>query len=71
MLAYAGASAGREWTTRNIHVVRANGTEERQRLTDANDEQFYVSPSWSPDGQQILFVELDSGQLFVGTVPER
>ena len=71
MLAYAGASAGLEWTTRNIHVVRANGTEERQRLTDANDEQFYVSPSWSPDGQQILFVELDSGQLFVGTVPER
>jgi Tol biopolymer transport system component len=71
MIAFAGASAGLEFTTRNIHVVRANGTEERQRLTDGNDEQFYVSPSWSPDGQQILFVELDSGQLFIGTVPER
>jgi hypothetical protein len=71
LIAYAGASAGLDYTTRNIHLVRADGTEERQRLTDAGEDQFFLSPSWSPDGRRILFVELDSGQLFVGTVPGR
>lgn len=68
-IAYAGASAGLDYTTRNIHLIRADGSGERRRVTDANEEQLFVSPSWSPDGQQLLFVELDSGQLFVGTVP--
>ena len=68
-IAYAGASAGLDYTTRNIHLIRADGSGVRRRLTDANDEQFFVSPSWSPDGQQLLFVELDSGQLFIGNVP--
>ena len=69
MIAFAGTSAGLDYTTRDIHIVRADGTGKRQRLTDANEEQFFLSPSWSPDGRQILFVEIDSGQLFVGSVP--
>lgn len=69
LLAYAGASAGLEYTTRDLHLVRADGRGQRIRMTDADEEQFFVSPSWSPDGKQLAFVELDSGQLFVGDVP--
>jgi hypothetical protein len=68
-LAYAGASAGLEYTTRDLHLVRADGSGKRIRMTDANEEQFFVSPSWSPDGKQLAFVELDSGQLFIADVP--
>ena len=70
-IAFAGASAGLEYTSRNLHLVRADGQGGRIRLTDANEEQFYVSPSWSPDGRQLAFVELDTGQLFIGDVPTR
>ena len=68
-LAFAGSSAGEEYTTRDIHVVDWQGNGPRLRLTDANDEQFFVSPSWSPDGTQIAFVEIDTGQIFVGNAP--
>jgi hypothetical protein len=64
-IAFAGASAGLDFTTRDIHLVRPDGRDGRIRLTDANSEQIYVSPSWSPDGRRLAFVEIDSGQLFV------
>ena len=70
LIAFAGASAGLDYTTRDIHLIRADGTGRRTRLTDAGPEQLYLSPSWSPDGRQLAFVELDSGQLFVGNVPD-
>ena len=38
-------------------------------MTDAGEDQLYVSPSWSPDGKQLAFVELDTGQLYIGDVP--
>lgn len=69
LIAYAGASAGLEYTTRNLHLVRADGGGQRIRMTVANEAQFFISPTWSPDGKQLAFVELDSGQLFVGDVP--
>ena len=68
-IAFAGASAGLEYTTRDLHIIRADGKGGRLRLTDAGEEEFYVSPSWSPDGRRLAFVELDSGRLFVGDVP--
>lgn len=68
-IAYAGASAGLDYTTRDIHVVRSDGVGQRLRLTRADEAQFYVSPTWSPDGNELGFVELDSGKLFVGDVP--
>jgi hypothetical protein len=68
-IAYAGASAGLDYTTRDIHVIRADGTGQRLRLTRADEAQFFVSPAWSPDGMQLAFVELDSGKLFVGDAP--
>ena len=68
-IAYAGASAGLEYTTRDLHLVAADGSGGRLRLTDAGEEQLFVSPTWSPDGPRLAFVELDSGQLFVGDVP--
>ena len=69
LIAYTGASAGLDYTTRNLHLIRADGSGGRVQLTDAGDEEFYVSPSWSPDGRQLAFVELDSGRLFIGDLP--
>ncbi len=68
-LAFAGASAGLDYTTRDLHIIDWQGHGPRLRLTHANSEQFYVSPSWSPDGQRLAFVELDSGQIFIGQLP--
>jgi hypothetical protein len=68
-LAYAGVSAGEAFLSRDIHVLDWQGDGQRIRLTDANDEQFYTSPSWSPDGSWIAFVEIDSGQVFVVAAP--
>lgn len=68
-LAYAGVSAGEEFLARDIYVVDWQGRGARIRLTNANDEQLYTSPSWSPDGSQIAFVEIDSGQVFVIDAP--
>ena len=70
-LAYAGTSAGLEFLDRDIHVVDWRGQEARVRLTDANEEQFFTSPSWSPDGTQIACVEIDDGKIYVGTLPAR
>lgn len=69
-IAFAGASAGLDYTRRDLYIIPAEGRGPRLRLTDANEEQFYLSPSWSPDGKQLAFVEVDSGKLFVGEVPE-
>jgi Tol biopolymer transport system component len=69
-LAYAGTSAGDEFISRDIHVVDWQGRGPRLRLTDAGEEEFYTSPSWSPDSTRIAFIEIDSGQLFVGIVPQ-
>jgi dipeptidyl aminopeptidase/acylaminoacyl peptidase len=69
LIAYAGASAGLDYTTRDIHLVRGDGSGRRLRMTDAVEDQLYVSPSWSPDGKQLAFVELDTGQLYIGDVP--
>lgn len=68
-IAFAGTSAGLDYTSRDIHVVDWQGIGPRLRLTRANSEQIYVSPSWSPDGKQIAFIEIDSGQVFVGDAP--
>ncbi|MBV9788311.1 MAG: PD40 domain-containing protein [Chloroflexi bacterium] len=70
-LAYAGTSAGLEFLDRDIHIVDWRGKEARLRLTDANEEQFFTSPSWSPDGTQIACVEIDDGKIYVGTLPAR
>lgn len=70
-IAFAGTSAGKEYISRDIHIVDWQGTQPRLRLTNANDEQFYTSPSWSPDGSRIAFVEIDSGQIFVRAVPQQ
>jgi hypothetical protein len=66
-IAYAGTSAGLEFLDRDIHVVDWRGQGPRLRLTNANDEQFFTSPSWSPDGTRIAFVEIDDGKIYVGT----
>jgi len=68
-IAFAGTSAGAEYTTRDIYLVDWQGTTARLRLRLAGDGQLFTSPSWSPDGLQLAFVEIDSGQLFVGDVP--
>jgi Tol biopolymer transport system component len=68
-IAYAGASAGLEFTRRDIHLIRADGRGRRMRLTDAGEGQLFASPSWSPDGRQLTFVEIDSGQVYVGSAP--
>ncbi|HEX6291447.1 MAG TPA: hypothetical protein VFZ66_19845 [Herpetosiphonaceae bacterium] len=68
-LAYAGTSAGLEFISRDIHVTDWRGAEPRARLTEANEEQFFTSPSWSPDGTRIAFVEIDDGKIYVGDVP--
>lgn len=70
-LAYAGTSAGLEFLDRDIHLVDWRGQEARLRLTDANEEQFFTSPSWSPDGTQIACVEIDDGKIYVGALPAR
>jgi WD40 repeat protein len=70
-LAYAGTSAGLEFLDRDIHIVDWQGQEARLRLTDANEEQFFTSPSWSPDGTQLACVEIDDGQIYVGALPSR
>ena len=69
LIVYAGASAGLDYTTRDVHLVRSDGSGRRIRMTDAGEDQLYVSPSWSPDGKQLAFVELDTGQLYIGDVP--
>jgi Tol biopolymer transport system component len=69
-IAYAGTSAGDEFTLRDIHVVDWQGRGPRFRLTDAGEQEFYTSPSWSPDSTRIAFLEIDSGQLFVGVVQQ-
>ena len=68
-LAYAGASAGKEFTARDIHIVDWQGAGPRLRVTNADDEQYFTAPTWSPDGTQIAFVEIDSGQIFVADAP--
>ncbi len=68
-LAFAGTSAGEEFISRDIHVVDWQGAGPRLRLTDANEEQFYTSPTWSPAGTRLAFIEIDSGQLFVIDIP--
>lgn len=70
-LAYAGTSAGLDFLDRDIHLVDWRGQEARLRLTDANEEQFFTSPSWSPDGSQLAFVEIDDGQIYIGALPSR
>lgn len=70
-LAYAGTSAGLEFLDRDIHLVDWRGQEGRLRLTDAGEEQFFTSPSWSPDGTQLAFVEIDDGKIYVGALPAR
>ncbi|HEY0602679.1 MAG TPA: hypothetical protein VGD58_07195 [Herpetosiphonaceae bacterium] len=70
-LAYAGTSAGLEFLDRDIHIVDWRGQESRLRLTDANEEQFFTSPSWSPDGTQLACVEIDDGKIYVGALPVR
>lgn len=70
-IAYAGASAGLDYTTRDLHLVDWQGQGPRLRLTRANDVQLYTSPSWSPEGTRLAFVEIDSGKVFVGDVPPR
>lgn len=70
-LAYAGTSAGLEFLDRDIHVVDWRGQQARIRLTDAGEEQFFTSPSWSPDGMQIACVEIDDGKIYVGALPSR
>ncbi len=68
-IAYAGTSAGLEFISRDIHLVDWQGHGPRIRLTEANDEQFFTSPSWSPDGRRIAFVEIDDGKLYIGDLP--
>lgn len=68
-LAYAGASAGKEFTARDIHIVDWQGAGPRLRVTNADAEQYFTAPTWSPDGTQIAFVEIDSGQIFVADAP--
>ncbi|HEY0734975.1 MAG TPA: hypothetical protein VGD69_08720 [Herpetosiphonaceae bacterium] len=70
-LAYAGTSAGLEFLDRDIHLVDWRGQEPRLRLTDADEEQFFTSPSWSPDGAQLACVEIDDGKIYVGALPPR
>jgi hypothetical protein len=68
-IAYGGANAGEEFISRDIHLVDWQGAGPRLRLTDANEIQLFVSPSWSPDGRRIACVEIDSGQIMIGEVP--
>jgi hypothetical protein len=68
-LAYAGTSAGLEFLKRDIHLVDWRGQGPRLRLTDADEEQFFTSPSWSPDGTRLAFVEIDDGRIYVGALP--
>ncbi len=68
-IAFAGSSAGEDYTTRDIHVVDWQGHGPRLRLTHANPEQLFVSPTWSPDGKQLAFVEIDSGKIFIAERP--
>ncbi|MBA3947432.1 MAG: PD40 domain-containing protein [Herpetosiphonaceae bacterium] len=68
-IAFAGSSAGVDYTTRDIHLVDWQGHGPRFRLTHANPEQLFVSPSWSPDGKELAFVEIDSGKIFIAERP--
>lgn len=68
-LAFAGNGAGTEYTSRDIFVVDWQATGPRLRLTRAGEEEIFVSPSWSPQGDRIAFVEIDTGQLFVAEAP--
>jgi Tol biopolymer transport system component len=68
-IAYVGANAGTEWISRDLYLVDWQGQKPRQRLTRVGDGEFFSSPSWSPDGGRIAFVELDSGRVFVGDAP--
>jgi TolB protein len=52
MLLYGGAAPDLEQLVSGIHVIGVDGTDMRQ-LTE--DEASSWSPSWSPDGQQIVF----------------
>ena len=70
-IAFAGTSAGEEFVSRDIYVLDWQGATPRVRLTKANDEQFYTSPTWSPDGTRLAFIEIDTGQLFVVDAPPR
>lgn len=68
-IAFGGANAGTEFTSRDIHLVDWQGQGPRLRLTDASEIELFVSPSWSPDGRQIACVEIDSGQIMIGELP--
>ena len=69
-LAFAGQGAGTQYTPRDIFVVDWQAAGPRLRLTRAGDEEIFVSPSWSPDGGRIAFVEIDTGQIFVAQAPQ-
>lgn len=68
-LAYVGTNAGTQWISRDLYLVDRAGRGPRLRLTQVGDGEFISAPSWSPDGAQLAFVELDSGRIFVGALP--
>jgi len=68
-LAFAGNGAGTEFTSRDIFVVDWQAAGPRLRLTRAGEEEIFVSPSWSPEGDRIAFVEIDTGQIFTAQAP--
>ncbi|GAC1356358.1 MAG: hypothetical protein NVSMB42_15110 [Herpetosiphon sp.] len=68
-ITYTGTSAGDDWTSHDVWIVDWQGVGPRIRLTAAEPAQINVSPSWSPSGREICFVEIDGGKILIGALP--